>query len=188
MSRRRAQDRAPALPSSSAKAAIITGTARKNAIGRACVRSFLKVRLKCRLGAFTCCAILASERETLVHAAQPCDSTYQTTQHTKLSERLLDLPQAGYTVVGIDKNTPEGLDTDAVLQQHASSLQFIEADLTDEVQLEDAAKRACTWLGRVNVLVNNAGITQPYMPGTRQERSKLWHSYMATNLTGGLVA
>ena len=109
-------------------------------------------------------------------------------QQSDLSQRLLVLPQAGYTVVGIDKTTPEGLDTDAVLQQHASSLQFIEADLQDEVQLEDAAKRACTWLGRVNVLVNNAGIAQPYMPGTRQERSKLWHSYIATNLTGGWAA
>ena len=109
-------------------------------------------------------------------------------QHSNLSQRRLVLPQAGYKVAGIDKIRPEGLDTDAVLEQHASSLLFINADLQDEVQLEDAAKQACIWLGTVNVLVNNSGIAQPYMPGTKQERSKLWHSYIATNLTGGLAA
>ena len=63
--------------------------------------------------------------------------------------------QAGYKGVGIDLAKPAYINSDEELSR---SCLFIEADLTDEEQLEGACKEACDWLGgSVSVLVNNAG-------------------------------
>ena len=71
--------------------------------------------------------------------------------------------QAGYRGVGIDIKKPQRLETDEEL----SRCLFLEADLTDEIRLEEACKEACKWLGgRLDVLINNAGLTTgSLMPG-----------------------
>ena len=66
---------------------------------------------------------------------------------------------------------------------------FLQVDLTDEEQIEQTTKAAASWLSnRINVLVNNAGIAQPYMPKDRLNRKDAWRKYLATNLSGCFAA
>lgn len=58
------------------------------------------------------------------------------------------------------------------------------ADLTDEAACRDLVERAAAWRGRLDVLVNNAGI-QPVLPLERMT-SAAWHEVMDANLTSAM--
>ena len=58
------------------------------------------------------------------------------------------------------------------------------ADLTDENACHDLIDRAAAWRGRLDVLVNNAGI-QPVLP-LEQMTAVAWHEVMDANLTGAM--
>lgn len=58
--------------------------------------------------------------------------------------------------MGIDITQPERVEGDDTL----SKCLFLEADLTDEKQLNEVCQEACKWLGgQLQVLINNAGKT-----------------------------
>jgi len=58
------------------------------------------------------------------------------------------------------------------------------ADLTDENACRDLIDRAAAWRGRLDVLVNNAGI-QPVLP-LEQMTTAAWHEVMNVNLTSAM--
>jgi NAD(P)-dependent dehydrogenase (short-subunit alcohol dehydrogenase family) len=58
------------------------------------------------------------------------------------------------------------------------------ADLTDEQACRDLIERAAAWRGRLDVLVNNAGI-QPVRP-LDQMTAVAWHEVMDANLTSAM--
>jgi len=62
----------------------------------------------------------------------------------------------------------------------------VTADVTDRASLEDALRRTMEAFGRVDILVNCAGITKrtPTLDVTEEE----WDSILETNLTGTLRA
>ena len=62
----------------------------------------------------------------------------------------------------------------------------IEASVTDEEQVKSMVDRVVRDLGGLDVLVNNAGISQPIMPLLEQSTAD-WDRVMATNLRGTYV-
>ena len=71
-------------------------------------------------------------------------------------------------------------------QKENSNCLFVEADVTDHINLRLATEKAIQWLGGLNTLVNNAGFG---LPGKLLETSaSSWHKMLAVNLTGPFLA
>jgi len=63
---------------------------------------------------------------------------------------------------------------------------IIQADISDPVSIDEMVKKAINKYGRVDVLVNNAGIYEevPIANQTYQQWQENWHRTISTNLTG----
>ena len=85
--------------------------------------------------------------------------------------------QAGYRVLGLD-NAPQ---EDPALQ-HAD-YQFTSADIGSAEQVAQIAELV-QQKGGVSVLLNNAGIADPYLPSKPDEKIHHWMKIIQTNLTG----
>ncbi|KAK9821009.1 hypothetical protein WJX74_000516 [Apatococcus lobatus] len=96
--------------------------------------------------------------------------------------------QEGWRCVGIDISQHQEEQTDPVLQAHQQQYKFIQADISDEKQVQTAIQEASSFLQRsINCLVNNAGIAQPYLEGNHSQRIQSWQNYIATNLSGAFL-
>lgn len=62
----------------------------------------------------------------------------------------------------------------------------LQADVTDEAQVQAMAHQAQLQMGRIDVLVNNAGIIGPTAAVANTER-KDWEEVLAVNLTGAFL-
>lgn len=85
--------------------------------------------------------------------------------------------QAGYRVLGLDVAPQE----DPALQ-HAD-YQFAAADISDVEQTAKIAAQVSKQ-GGLQVLINNAGIADPFLPESPDEKIKHWNRVIQTNLTG----
>ena len=85
--------------------------------------------------------------------------------------------QAGYRVLGLDVAPEE----DPALQ-HAD-YQFLTTDISDVEQTKQVAARV-SGQGGLQVLINNAGIADPFMPESSDEKIQYWSKVIQTNLTG----
>jgi len=61
---------------------------------------------------------------------------------------------------------------------------FVACDVANEVQVATAVARAVAEFGRLDALVNNAGIANPYNPPVEKLSLDDWNRKMAVNLTG----
>ena len=86
--------------------------------------------------------------------------------------------QAGYKVFGLDLSPQE----DPALQ-HAD-YQFSTVDIADIQQTQQVASNVSNQDSGLQVLINNAGIADPYLPESPSERIAHWNKVIQTNLTG----
>jgi NAD(P)-dependent dehydrogenase (short-subunit alcohol dehydrogenase family) len=68
------------------------------------------------------------------------------------------LCEAGLTVVGADINEGENQQTAAAIQAKGGMMEATQLDLSDESQIESLISRIAAQYGRLDVIVNNAGI------------------------------
>lgn len=89
--------------------------------------------------------------------------------------------EAGYSVAMVDNNTQT---LAAAVQQLNMPERVLElpCDVSDEQQVSDAVSAVKARFGRVDALVNNAGIAD-FMPIT-QTSFAVWQNILATNLNG----
>lgn len=70
----------------------------------------------------------------------------------------VDLAQAGYNVVLSDIDTMSVEEAAARIQVEGIQVIGIAADVSDKVQVDNLINKTIEYFGRVDVLVNNAGI------------------------------
>ena len=76
----------------------------------------------------------------------------------------LALAAEGYAVVVADRDERGGLETVRVLEDAGATARFVACDVTLEADVEAAIHTATEAFGRLDVLVNNAGIEGPVLP------------------------
>ena len=64
---------------------------------------------------------------------------------------------------------------------------FRSTDITSSDQIKDLASHVQGQSNELQVLVNNAGIADPYLPEDPSEKLAHWHKVIQTNLTGMLI-
>jgi NAD(P)-dependent dehydrogenase (short-subunit alcohol dehydrogenase family) len=105
-----------------------------------------------------------------------------------IAARLL---AAGWNVALADVLAKEGNQTAAVLnrarKKNAGRAEFIFCDVADEAQVAAAVARAVEKFGRLDALVNNAGIAHPYNTAVEKLPRDEWERKMAVNLTGAFL-
>lgn len=89
--------------------------------------------------------------------------------------------EAGYKVVGLD-NVPQ---EEPALQN--ADYDFRSTDITSGDQIKDLASHVKGQSNELQVLINNAGIADPYLPENPSEKIALWHKVIQTNLTGAFL-
>ncbi|KAF2802773.1 putative short chain dehydrogenase/ reductase, partial [Mytilinidion resinicola] len=95
--------------------------------------------------------------------------------------------EAGANVVIVDVNKARLSATDEELSAaHPGRVLALEANLTDEPALEEMMSTVLAKFGRLDVLVNNAGIMDLFDPVGDLEKS-LWDKVIAVNLTAPMM-
>lgn len=92
------------------------------------------------------------------------------------------LAAAGARVVAADLNTESAAAVAAAIEAEGGSAIGVEVDVADESSAANLAKTALERYGRIDVLVNNAGIGlyTPLLETTLEQ----WNQVLAVNLTG----
>lgn len=91
----------------------------------------------------------------------------------------------GYSVLLAELDPEAGRETEAALKAAGGTARFLETDAGDEGSLRRAVETAAGWQGRLDLLVNNAGIGcgKPVTDLTLAE----WNRVLAVNLTGAFL-
>ena len=105
-----------------------------------------------------------------------------------IAEKLL---AAAWNVVLADVLIEEGKSTAAELNQRfgKSGVRaiFVKCDVSKETQIAAAVKKAVKEFGRLDALVNNAGMAHPYNTPVDKLPLAEWNRKIAVNLTGPLL-
>ncbi len=94
----------------------------------------------------------------------------------------LALAEAGARLALVSRNLEQLNDTAAAVRKLGAEAVVFQTDVTDEAQIKSLAKAVAGKLGRLQILINNAGINirKPVTDFTLAE----WRQVMDTNLTG----
>ena len=84
-------------------------------------------------------------------------------------------------MVGLD-NVPQ---EEPALQN--ADYDFRSTDITSGDQIKDLASHVKGQSNELQVLINNAGVPDPYLPENPSDKTALWHRVIQTNLTGMLI-
>ncbi len=99
-----------------------------------------------------------------------------------LGEAMVRLLVAeGARVVIADLSRDRGEAIAAEIGEGGAKARFIELDVVDEAGWGRAMDETVAWAGKLNVLVNNAGIA---LPGDMEMEFTLWRKMLAVNLDG----
>ncbi len=99
---------------------------------------------------------------------------------------VLDLLRRGYAAAFTDLDREAG---DELLEQADSDrLLFAEADMSREPQVAEALQKTQQRFGRLDALVNNAALADPFGPPLEDLPVQDWQRVLDTNLTGPLMA
>jgi 3-oxoacyl-[acyl-carrier protein] reductase len=97
----------------------------------------------------------------------------------------LALAEAGATVALAARNETKLAEVAAEIAAAGGSAHPFALDLSSEESIQTCAKAAIAQLGKVEILVNNAGITRDTL--TLRMKRKDWDDVLATNLTGAFL-
>src|SRR5262249_1552641 len=92
----------------------------------------------------------------------------------------------GARVLAGDVLDPEGKATAQQLQEAGLDVEYVHLDVTSADDWARAVDQVCTATGRLDVLVNNAGII--HVNPLLDEQPEDWHATFAVNTTGPLLA
>lgn len=88
----------------------------------------------------------------------------------------------GYSVVLCDVNGDAGVTREKIINESGGEALFIETDVSDLESVTEMSRVVREKFGRVNVLVNNAGISDPSMHFPADDTGK-WKKVIETNLS-----
>lgn len=97
-----------------------------------------------------------------------------------------DLLRRGYAVVIADIDTQAGEETE---EEYAGNgpLQFIPTDIREEADVRDSIAETLNRFGRLDALINNGALSNPYNPPIDQLTLEQWRNILATNLDGAFL-
>jgi NAD(P)-dependent dehydrogenase (short-subunit alcohol dehydrogenase family) len=101
-------------------------------------------------------------------------------------EIVLALAKSGAAVVLSDTHYPE--DTAEAVEETGARWIAVEADITDEDQVASMAQKAAAEYGQVDILINNAGVSQLSYTATEDLSKTEWETIIGVNLTGTFLA
>jgi len=90
--------------------------------------------------------------------------------------------EQGARLLVVDLNAAAGEKLVGELRAQGTKCQFVRADVTDEPQVETMVRAALENFGRLDIAVNNAGISGPMTP-LEETPLEGWHQIIAVNLT-----
>jgi NAD(P)-dependent dehydrogenase (short-subunit alcohol dehydrogenase family) len=93
------------------------------------------------------------------------------------------LLERSYAVVVGDADAEAGEESAAELAEIGEVL-YVMMDVSELESVENAFKAILSRHGRLDALVNNAGIAQPYHPPIQELKLDYWNRVIGTNLTG----
>ncbi|MGC8121224.1 SDR family oxidoreductase [Marinobacter sp. VGCF2001] len=91
------------------------------------------------------------------------------------------LADAGWRVAFCDTDTPAG---QALLGESAHDLLFLEGDVSSETDVTSMIRDTVTWAGRLDAVINNAGISDPHTGPVEALSLAQWQRRLDINLTG----
>lgn len=97
-------------------------------------------------------------------------------------EIALALAKNGAELILSDIQYPEA--TAGEVQETGRRWIAVQADITDEDQVKTLAERAASEFGRVDILINNAGVSQLSYTATEDLSKAEWDNIIGINLTG----
>ncbi|MBW2705773.1 MAG: SDR family oxidoreductase [Deltaproteobacteria bacterium] len=97
-------------------------------------------------------------------------------------EIALALARSGASLVLSDIQSPE--DTAAAVEETGVPWIAVPADITDEDQVKALAERSGSEWGKVDILINNAGVSQLSYTATEDLSKAEWETVIGINLTG----
>jgi NAD(P)-dependent dehydrogenase (short-subunit alcohol dehydrogenase family) len=97
-------------------------------------------------------------------------------------EIALALARSGASLVLSDIQSPE--DTAAAVEETGVPWIAVPADITDEDQVKALAERSGSEWGKVDILINNAGVSQLSYTATEDLSKAEWETIIGINLTG----
>lgn len=98
------------------------------------------------------------------------------------------LTENGAHVAIVDIDAQAGTQTAQEIQQTGGTCIFVEADVANPEQMEEAAQTIAAQLGRIQILINNAGInTKSDRVPIHQYTLDDWHRILQVDLTGVFV-
>ena len=95
----------------------------------------------------------------------------------------LHLLHHAYAVTIADVDAEAGQETVEAFGMHGP-LQFVETDVADEQAVQRCIRQTIKQYGRLDALVNNAGIAEPHNQPVEQLALKHWQRVLEVNLTG----
>ena len=90
----------------------------------------------------------------------------------------------GWRVVLADIDRDRGAEVAAALGEHAA---FVALDVADEMQVGEAVGQALERFGRLDALVNNAGVADPNRPPLEDLPLARWNRILGVNLRGPML-
>lgn len=101
-------------------------------------------------------------------------------------EIALALAQSGASLVLSDIQSPD--DTAAAVEETGVPWIAVQADITDEDQVKAMAERSAAQWSKVDILINNAGVSQLNHTATEDLSKTEWDTIIGINLTGTFLA
>lgn len=97
----------------------------------------------------------------------------------------LSLAKAGCDVIAADMDVEGAKETAALVEAMGRRSKSIAVDVSDEGSVESMVAAAIEWAGRIDILINNAGVTQPVT--VLETTLADWNRIIAINLTGAFL-